>query len=73
MWKIYYWIYSREGKLEDAGIYNKEYKRKGYAEHIIRKVFMSIANLEGKRILCHVGKTNPLINMSFNEYLKLKE
>ena len=73
MWKIYYCIYSLDGKLEEMNRYPKEYKREGYARRIARKIFFSVANQNNKRILVHVGKTNPFAAMSLTQYTTLKK
>ena len=73
MWKIYYCIYSLDGKLEAMNRYEKEYKREGYAQRIAKKIFFSVANQNNKRILVTIGKTNPFTNMSLTTYTELKK
>ena len=66
MWKIYYCIYSPDGKLEKMNRYPKEYKRRGYAERIARKFMES--NSRGRMCGHIVSETNPFSKMSFAEY-----
>lgn len=75
MWKIYYAVYSLTGRLVEVGVYpkTKSYKRKGYAERIGKKMFAYYVTATDRKILWAVGETNPFADMSFDEYLKLKE
>lgn len=70
MWKIYYVIYSHEGKLQSAGVYDKEYKRKGYARRIAIKRYGNLRDKAGNRLYGGflISKTNPFDDMTFSSY-----